>query len=86
MNGLIALSGCRQGEIPRRLMAGEFERALEIARGYARTFGPARFFIEVQRHYRQGDRRLLAGLVRLAARAGLDVVATGNAHPPHPPL
>ncbi len=82
--GLIALSGCRQGEIPRLLTAGRFERAMEVARGYARVFGPDRFFIEVQRHYRRGDNRLLSRLVTLATRAGLDVVATGNVHYLHP--
>ena len=83
--GLIALSGCRRGEIPRMLSAGQFERALEAARGYARVFGPDRFFVELQRHYRRGDKRLLAGLAVLASRAGLDVVATGNSHYLHPP-
>lgn len=53
--GLIGLSGCRRGEIPRLLMAGEPERALEVARGYARLFGPECFFIELQRHYHPGD-------------------------------
>ncbi len=78
--GLIALSGCRRGEIPRMLAARQFERALELARGYARVFGPGRFFVELQRHYRRGDNRLLAHLMVLANRAGLDVVATGYAH------
>ena len=81
--GLIALSGCRRGEIPRLLADGRFERALEVARGYARIF-PERFFVELQRHYRRGDNRLLANLVVLADRAGLDVVATGNSHYLHP--
>ena len=78
--GLIALSGCRRGEIPRLLLAGKFERALEVTRGYARLFGPERFFIELQRHSRRGDNRLQAGLAVLATRVDLDVVATGNVH------
>ena len=81
--GLIALSGCRRGEIARLLAAGKFERALEVARGYARVF-PGRFFVELQRHYRRGDNQLLRDLVVLASRAGLEVVATGNAHYLHP--
>jgi error-prone DNA polymerase len=82
--GLIALSGCQRGEIPRLLAAGQFERAMEVARGYARLFGPERFFVELQRHRLRGDNRLLAQLVVLATRAGLDTVATGNAHYLHP--
>jgi len=79
--GLIALSGCRRGEIAQLLTANRFERALEVARGYARVFS---FFIELQRHYRRGDNRMLRDLVVLADRAGLEVVATGNAHYLHP--
>jgi error-prone DNA polymerase len=78
--GLIGLSGCRQGEIARLLIARRFERAMEVAQGYARVFGPGRFFIELQRHRHRGDKRLVAHSVVLATHAGLDVVATGNAH------
>jgi error-prone DNA polymerase len=82
--GLIALSGCRRGEIPALLLAGRGKHALGVAQGYARVFGPDRFFIELQRHYVKGDKRLLAQLATLADRAGLDVVATGNVHYLHP--
>ncbi|MGD2179272.1 MAG: DNA polymerase III subunit alpha, partial [Anaerolineae bacterium] len=82
--GLIALSGCRRGEIPALLLAGRGEQALGVAQGYARVFGPDRFFIELQRHYVKDDNRLLARLATLADRAGLDVVATGDVHYLHP--
>jgi error-prone DNA polymerase len=78
--GLIALSGCRQGEIPELLLAGRHEQAVEVAQGYARIFGPDCFFIELQRHYLKGDSWLLAQLATLAERVGLDVVATGDVH------
>jgi error-prone DNA polymerase len=82
--GLIALSGCRQGEIPALLLTGRGEQALGVAQGYARVFGPDRFFVELQRHYVKGDNRLLARLATLADRAGLDMVATGDVHYLHP--
>jgi len=78
--GLIALSGCRQGEIPRLLLDKKPEQALNVARSYAHTFGPNGFFIELQRHYLQDDDRLLTRLTTLADKVGLDVVATSNAH------
>jgi error-prone DNA polymerase len=65
-------------------MARQFEQALAIAQAYARIFGPDHFFIELQRHHRQGDSRLMAGLVMLADRARLALVATGNVHYLHP--
>ncbi len=78
--GLIALSGCRRGEIPQLLAAGAAKEALQVAWGYAQLFGPTHFFIELARHHRQGDARLLAQLTSLAVRAGLHLVATSNAH------
>jgi len=82
--GLIALSGCRRGEIPRLLIAGKREQAMGVAQACARIFGPDHFFIELQRHFRRGDNRLMARLVTLADRVGLDVVATGDVHYLHP--
>jgi error-prone DNA polymerase len=79
-DGLIALSGCRQGEIPRLLAAGLSDQAFQAARGYAHLFGRHRFFIEVQRHHLQGEARLNASLLSLAAHAELPLVVTGNAH------
>lgn len=78
--GLIALSGCRQGEIPRLLAVGAYRQALEAARGYTHLFGRERFFIELQRHHQRGDRRLVADLKALASHIGLGTVVTGNAH------
>lgn len=78
--GLIVLSGCRWGEIPQLLAVGATDEALQAAQDYAHLFGPRRFFIELQRHHRQGDIRLLSQLLSLAKHAGLSVVATGNIH------
>jgi error-prone DNA polymerase len=80
VEGLIALSGCQRGEVPQLLAAKQFEQATEVARGYARLFGADNFLVELQRHHLKGDNRLLAQLVVLATRVGLDFVATGNAH------
>jgi error-prone DNA polymerase len=82
--GLIALSGCRRGEVAQLLAARQFDRAMQAARGYARLFGPDRFLVELQRHHERGDVRLVADLLALADRAGLDAVATANAHYLHP--
>jgi error-prone DNA polymerase len=78
--GLIGLSGCCRGDIPRLLIAGKPDAALEIAKEYARIFGRNRFFIELQHHYQRGEHRLLGQLLAVAGHAGLDVVATGNVH------
>ena len=47
--GLIALSGCREGVVTRPLLAGKRDQALAAARHYAGIFGRERFFIELPR-------------------------------------
>jgi len=78
--GVIALSGCRDGEIPRLVEAGEFDAACEAAARHAAIFGARNFFIELQDNLVHGDRARNRGLVELARRLGLGVVATNNVH------
>src|SRR5690606_29195617 len=56
------------------------DQAQRVAERYAALFGPRNFFLEMQCHYEEGDRRLNAGLSALAHRLGLGLVATGNSH------
>jgi error-prone DNA polymerase len=78
--GLIALSGCRRGEIPRLVEQGRYREAEEAARRYARWFGPDNFFIELQDNLVYGDARRNRALADLAEHLGLGAVATGNVH------
>ncbi len=79
--GLIALSGCRRGELSRALLAGESrENVVRIARRYLDLFGRSHFFIELQRHYLPDDELLLARQTALAAYLGLGCAATNNVH------
>ncbi|HUZ75946.1 MAG TPA: DNA polymerase III subunit alpha, partial [Chloroflexota bacterium] len=78
--GLIALSGCAQGEVPALIVAGRAAEAQETAQWYRDCFGPDQFFIELQQNYVQGDRQRLLGLLELAQRLGLPYVATNNVH------
>jgi len=75
--GLIALSGCLSGELARALRAGHTERALEVAREYARIF-PGRFYIELQDNKLHGPYN--EALLEIARRVGLPVVATNDCH------
>ena len=85
--GLIALSGCREGVVARFLKATKAgrspalaEQARESANHYAAIFGSNNFFIELQRHYHPGDAHLVRDLKALAEQLGLHTVATGNVH------
>ncbi|MDQ7795082.1 MAG: DNA polymerase III subunit alpha [bacterium] len=78
--GLIALSGCLGGELPRLLRAGERERARETALFYREVFGRESFYLELQDQGLEGQREVNAGLVALAAELGVGLVATNDAH------
>jgi error-prone DNA polymerase len=78
--GLIALSGCRKGEVAAALLAKDREAALAAARRYRNLFGPGRFWIELQHHLLTDDDALLDGLAGLARHLGIGCVVTNDVH------
>ncbi|MDE6709646.1 MAG: DNA polymerase III subunit alpha, partial [Oscillospiraceae bacterium] len=78
--GLIALSGCLAGEIPRKLANGEYENAKEIALKYLEIFGRDNYYIEIQNHDIPDEMRILPLLYRLSAETGIPLAATNDAH------
>ncbi len=85
-DGVVALSGCRDGEIARRLRVGDRAGARAAAARYAAIFGrgddPATsgFFIELSHHLLPDDDWLVAESAALAAELGLPVVVTNDVH------
>ena len=73
--GLLVLSGADGGAVGQALLAGDVERAEEIARRLAALF-PQRFFIELQRAGLSSNERHVRAAVPLAAKLQLPVVAT----------
>ena len=84
--GVIALSGCRDGEIARRLLVGDRAGARAAAERYAAMFGrgdgpsTSGFFIELSHHLLPDDDWLVAESAALAAELGLPVVVTNDVH------
>ncbi len=89
--GLIALSGCRHGELARRLRAGDRSGARAAAERYARLFADGSgaggdtaarcgFFVELSHHLLPDDDWLVSEAARLADELGLPVVVTNDAH------
>ncbi len=78
--GLIALSGCLAGEIPRKLVNGEYESAKAVALKYREIFGEGNYYIEIQNHNIPEEMRILPLLYRLSAETGIPLVATNDAH------
>ncbi len=77
--GLICLSACVAGQIPRLLAGGGYEAAKEQALSYAALF-PGRYYLELQDHGLPVQKKVNAGLLRLARETGLPLAATNDAH------
>ena len=78
--GLIALSACLAGEIPRRLRTGDYDGAKTYALELSGIFGPEHFYLELQDHGIPEQREVNRGLLRIAQETGLPLVATNDAH------
>ncbi|MBI3420713.1 MAG: DNA polymerase III subunit alpha, partial [Candidatus Sungbacteria bacterium] len=79
--GLIALSGCMTGEIPRAILGGDETRAEQLAVLYQDIFGKDNFFIELSSHAGIANHnRLQTMLAALAQKTRVPTVATQDAH------
>ncbi|UCC69850.1 MAG: DNA polymerase III subunit alpha, partial [Armatimonadota bacterium] len=78
---VIALSGCRFGEVSAAVRRGDVEAARRAVRRYQEIFGPDRFFIELCREEPGEQERLhISRLAALAKELGAPTVATANVH------
>lgn len=78
--GLICLSGCLAGEVPRKISEGDYAGAKETALRYAALFGEEHYYLEVQDHDIVEERRNLPQLYRLSKETGIPLAATNDAH------
>ena len=78
--GLIALSACLAGEIPRRLKSGNYDGAKEYALILSDIFGPDHFYLELQDHGIRDQAIVNKGVLRLHEETGLPLVVTNDAH------
>src|SRR5438132_886713 len=81
--GLIALSGCLQGEVAGRLVDNDLDGAKEAVGAYRDIFGKERFLLEVQRHGIDKQTLVNESLTRLGAEFGLRLCATNDLHYVH---
>lgn len=79
-DGLIALSGCLGGHIPQLLMNNQENEARKYINWFLQTFGPERFFFEVQPEEQDEQKALNKKLFELSSQVGVKVVATGDCH------
>ena len=78
--GLIALSACLAGEIPRALAAGAYDAAKEAAARYLDIFGEGNFYLELQDHGLKDQAYVNPQLIRLSRETGIPLVVTNDCH------
>ena len=78
--GLIVLSACLAGELPKAILNGDYNGAKEIAQKYIDIFGKENYFIEIQDHGIADQKRSNPELIRLAKELGVGLVATNDIH------
>ncbi len=78
--GLICLSACLAGEVPRNLANNDYNNARNVALEYLEIFGKGNYFIEIQNHGIREQLEILPQLYKLSAETGIPLVATNDCH------
>ena len=78
--GLIALSACLAGEIPKRLVNGDYDGAKEYALTMQEIFGEDNFYLELQDHGIPQQTLVNRDLLRIHQETGIPLVCTNDAH------
>ncbi|MDR2605197.1 MAG: DNA polymerase III subunit alpha [Desulfovibrio sp.] len=77
--GIIALSACMAGEVPRTFLKNGMDAALEQAREYAAVY-PGRFYLELQSNGLDVQEKINTALLEIGEKLALPVVATNDCH------
>lgn len=83
-SGLIGLSACLSGEIPRLIIARRQAEARQVAEEYREILGEGNFFLEVQNHGMIDEEVVRRGLADLSRLSGVPLIATNDCHIHHP--
>ena len=78
--GLIALSACLAGEIPKRILNGDYDGARDYALEMQRIFGEGNFYLELQNHGLREQAQVNSALLRMHKETGIPLVCTNDAH------
>jgi DNA polymerase-3 subunit alpha len=78
--GLIGLTACLHGEIPRQIKQGNINQAEEVAREYNSIFGENNFFLEVQNNGIAEQEQVNEALLDISQRLSIPLVASNDCH------
>ena len=79
-DGIICLSACMVGELPRLIVAKNMEGARKCVREHIEIFGKENYFLEMQNHFLPEDKTINDGLQQLAKEFDLKIVCTNDLH------
>lgn len=78
--GLIALSACLAGEVPRCICDGNYDKAKETALWFDGIFGRNNYYLELQNHGIPEQEKVNRGLMKISRETGIPLVATNDVH------
>ncbi len=80
-SGLIGLSACVQGKIPRLILNNNIEEAEKTALRYQEIFGPGNFYLEIENHPNvSGQEKVNKELVNISKKLNIPLVAANDVH------
>ena len=78
--GIIALSACINGEIPRAILNDDYSRAVELSKEYIDIFGRDNFYLELQNHGLDDEKTVREALIKMSSELDIPLVATNDLH------
>ncbi|MCC8160635.1 MAG: DNA polymerase III subunit alpha [Oscillospiraceae bacterium] len=78
--GIIVLSACLAGEVPKALLRGDYNGAKEIVERYVSVLGKDNYFLEIQDHGISDQKRIIPDIIKLSKEMGVGLVATNDIH------
>ena len=78
--GLICLSACLSGDIPKAILAGQYQQAKKYALRYREIFGENNFFLEMQDHGLSEEKQVVTSLIHMSRELGIPLVVTNDCH------
>ncbi|PLX70903.1 MAG: DNA polymerase III subunit alpha [Denitrovibrio sp.] len=78
--GLIGLSACLAGEIPRKIMRDQYDEAVAAAHEYSDILGKDNFFLEIQENGIEEQLMVNRNIIKISRESGIPLVATNDCH------
>jgi DNA polymerase-3 subunit alpha len=79
--GLICLSGCPQGKIPKLILSKKIDEAEKIALKYQEIFGKDSFYLEIQHHPNVPEQKIVnQQLIAISKKYNIPLIATNDVH------